>query len=285
MAYLKFYANRSTVASTISCKWQNDGKLWYRTAGSEDEWTELPQETVVPVTKAGIELKGNINKPYFTMTGSIAARGDITALLNEVGGDCTLTDACLNGVFSNNSALTEGPDFPATVMATNCYYGAFMNCTSLIKCPELPSLKLAGSCYAYMFAGCTSLERPCQYLMATHISDYAYANMFMDCTKLRTVPITIAGATMEKYAYIHMFERCSRIVGYSTPTPGYEVKHMYPYSEASNWCTHMYEGISPKSTVPATPLPNTYYYFEGTPDPVELNAQNFHCIGCDPRDI
>ena len=94
----------------------------------------------------------------FVMTGSMAANGDVTSLLNDIGGDCELTVACFVGLFNNCTSLVEAPELPATTLAERCYENMFNGCTSLTQAPQLPSTTLASNCYSGMFQSCTSLN-------------------------------------------------------------------------------------------------------------------------------
>ncbi|MBO7736004.1 MAG: hypothetical protein J6S67_25770 [Methanobrevibacter sp.] len=84
------------------------------------------------------------------MTGSIAASGDITYLLNK-NNTTTLSSRCFCYLFNGCSSLTTAPDLPATTLYDSCYYSMFSGCTSLTAAPDLPATTLAASCYYYMF--------------------------------------------------------------------------------------------------------------------------------------
>lgn len=72
------------------------------------------------------------NYYIFQMTGKIAASGDVTSLLNGLGGDVALP-------------------------RNYCYYYMFKACTSLVTAPNLPATTLASWCYTDMFNGCTHI--------------------------------------------------------------------------------------------------------------------------------
>ena len=115
-----------------------------------------------------VMLKGNnssfsssaTNYYKFQMTGSVAASGDVTSLLNGVGGDVDLStnNITFTSLFMNCTALTQAPELPATTLAEECYHGMFSSCTSLTKAPELPATTLVTNCYGNMFNGCTNLN-------------------------------------------------------------------------------------------------------------------------------
>ena len=90
--------------------------------------------------------------------GSVAASGDITSLLNGIGGDATLASGCYNFMFDGCTGLTQAPALPATTLADSCYNGMFYGCTGLTQAPALPATTLADNCYNSMFASCTEIN-------------------------------------------------------------------------------------------------------------------------------
>ena len=117
--------------------------------------------------------------------GSVAASGDVTALLNGVGGDATLASKCYYGMFAGCTGLTQAPALPATTLGEYCYSGMFFECTSLTQAPALPATTLASDCYTGMFAGCTGLTQA-PALPATTLADNCYNSMFASCTEINS---------------------------------------------------------------------------------------------------
>ena len=72
---------------------------------------------------------------YFTLTGNVAASGDIMSLLDASN--------------HSNYSLSGHSAFALAYL--------FRGCTSLTTAPSLPATSLVGSCYYQMFYGCTSL--------------------------------------------------------------------------------------------------------------------------------
>ena len=74
----------------------------------------------------------------FSMTGSIAASGNIMSIIDD--GACTTTtipaDYCFYKLFRNCTSLTTAPELPATTLTEFCYYNLFGRCENLkyIKC-------------------------------------------------------------------------------------------------------------------------------------------------------
>ena len=119
----------------------------------------------------------------FTITGSIAASGNIMSLLNFSD---TLTNSTFYCLFKSCESLTQAPELPATTLAPGCYSFMFNDCTSLTSAPALPTTTLVNSCYDGMFYGCTSLETAPE-LPATTLVQYCYYNIFEHCSKLNYV--------------------------------------------------------------------------------------------------
>lgn len=93
----------------------------------------------------------------FYLDGSAAASGDVTSLINGVGGDATVQSMQFYSMFYGCTSLTQAPALPAITLASGCYYYMFNGCTGLTQAPALPATTLASSCYSSMFSGCTGL--------------------------------------------------------------------------------------------------------------------------------
>lgn len=152
----------------------------------------------------------------FVMTGSIAASGDVTYLLNRLGSVSDLTPygaytfRCL---FLGCSSLTSVPSLQSITLTEGCYSLMFQNCTSLTSVPPdlLPATTLAASCYNEMFNGCTSLTQAPK-LPATTLTPYCYGGMFTSCTSLLTAPL-LPATTLAEECYNWMFGWCSSLKG------------------------------------------------------------------------
>ena len=131
----------------------------------------------------------------FTMTGSIAASGNVMSLLNFSD---TLTDCAFYRLFEYCSALTAAPALPATTLTEECYYRMFRGCTSLTQAPALPATTLENHCYDAMFQDCTSLTTAPE-LPATTLTNYCYSYMFHGCTKLNYVKAMFTSAPVSTY--------------------------------------------------------------------------------------
>ena len=116
----------------------------------------------------------------FYLNGSAAASGDITSLINGVGGDATVQFMQFYYMFNGCTGLTTAPSLPATTLAEYCYNGMFNGCTGLTTAPSLPATTLAEYCYNGMFSGCTGMTTAPS-LPATTLAEYCYDSMFYGC--------------------------------------------------------------------------------------------------------
>ena len=90
--------------------------------------------------------------------GNVAASGDITSLLNGVGGDVAVPQYCYFSMFGNCAGLTTAPALPSTTLANNCYDNMFYGCTGLTEAPVLLATTLENGCYNSMFYGCENIQ-------------------------------------------------------------------------------------------------------------------------------
>ena len=172
----------------------------------------------------------------FYLDGGAAASGDITSLINGVGGDAiiqsiqfykmfqdctcltsapelpatTLANDCYNNMFGGCTGLTSAPTLPATILADYCYDNMFGGCTGLTQVPDLPAITLADYCYQYMFNGCQNLTSA-PVLPATKLANSCYSYMFYDCTSLTLAP-ALPSITLEKSCYKSMFQNCTSLI-------------------------------------------------------------------------
>ena len=204
--YLTFTAN-SDGSSVGFCCWSEDyepvdmGKnMQYSIDGGltwQDYTIGVGVENIVPISLhegESVMFRGvNDNLAYYLedeqdyiytkcfIGGSVTASGDVTSLLNGVGGDVTLADNCYGYMFQGCTGLTQAPALPATTMAGRCYGYMFQGCTGLTQAPALPATTMAGRCYDFMFYGCTGLTQA-PALPATTLASSCYGTMFSGCT-------------------------------------------------------------------------------------------------------
>ena len=147
----------------------DSGKTWQ---DYDLQISDIPSEaTLIPLDEGeSVMFKGtNENLSYFFenedtlvalqvyIDGSVAASGDITSLLNGVGGDVSVPQYCYCFMFNGCTDLTTAPALPATTLAYGCYNSMFSDCTGLTQAPVLPATTPESGCYNYMFKGCTAI--------------------------------------------------------------------------------------------------------------------------------
>lgn len=152
---------------------------------------------------------GTFRYHWFVMTGKFEASGDITSILNGIGGDVELPYYGFYCMFKDCTQLVTAPNLPSTTLNSYCYTGLFSNCTALITAPKLPATILSYSCYSAMFNGCTSLEQA-PILPSTTLTSYCYNSMFRDCTSLIQAP-ELPALSLVQYCYQAMFKGCSNL--------------------------------------------------------------------------
>ena len=183
--------------------------------------------------------------------GTAAASGDITSLLNGVGGDVAVSEFCYNRLFRNCTSLMQAPTLPSTTLSRGCYVEMFGGCEGLTQAPVLPATSLAEQCYSFMFSGCTGLTRA-PALPATSLAMACYGGMFRDCTGLTQAPVLPATSLAEQ-CYSSMFSGCTGL----TEGPVLPVTTLVNscYSQMFKGCT----GLTQAPTLPATTLAISCY--------------------------
>ena len=145
----------------------------------------------------------------FVIEGEIAASGDVSSLLNGIGGVLSAPAFCYSYMFYGCESLTQAPALPATTLAESCYSYMFYGCVSLTQAPVLPATTLAESCYNSMFYGCTSLTQA-PALPATMLAESCYAFMFYRCYSLTQAP-ALPATTLAESCYDTMFYACTSL--------------------------------------------------------------------------
>ena len=187
----------------------------------------------------------------FVINGSIAASGDVTSLINEVGGDVVMHNSDLRGMFNGCTGLTAAPTLPAITLADSCYSSMFYGCTGLTTAPALPATTLAYGCYSSMFNGCTGLTAAPS-LPATTLAYGCYSSMFNGCTGLTAAP-SLPATTLADYCYSSMFYGCTGL----TTAPALPATTLAEacYSSMFYGCT----GLTTAPALPATTLAEACY--------------------------
>ena len=164
-------------------------------------WLPYTVGNVISLPNVGDNVKMRGNNTVFTshsnhynkfeLTGLVAASGDITSLLNNIGGDVKL-------------------------LSNNTFMQLFFQCNKLVTAPNLPSTSLSVSCYTRMFSYCSNLANAPK-LPATIVMSIAYYSMFDHCTNLISVPKIEVNA-IENQGIQSMFANCSKVKSYRFTT-------------------------------------------------------------------
>ena len=238
-----------------------------------ETWNSLAKATTITLANVGdkVYIKGNNssglsqadeNSMIFSLTGKVAASGNVNSLLDDGDGSTITTipnNNCFINLFYGCDALTTPPRLPATTLKNACYCYMFMGCTSLRTLPVLPAMTMAEEdTYAYMFCNCTSITSiPSNYLPATTLGQWCYQAMFRGCTGLTSVPSGLLSATtsLEISCYQQMFQDCTELV--SVPVdllPATTLKYKC-YISMFNGCTK----LTNVPNLPATTLAGLCY--------------------------
>jgi hypothetical protein len=111
-------------------------------------------------SKTSVLVSGTSKVNTFVMTGTIAASGCVTSILNGVGGTFD---------FSDNGALNN----------------LFKDCSSLVSAPSLPFGVVTANAFSEMFKGCTNIEGNIYVKSSSVLSNAASFNsMFYGCGKV-----------------------------------------------------------------------------------------------------
>ena len=184
----------------------------------------------------------------FSMTGSIAASGDVTSLLSYSGADA-IPSYAFGQLFSGCSALTAAPDIPATSAREASCNMMFARCSGLTTAPALPATNIGSYCYEQMFYECTSLVTGPTTLPATTLRSNCYDAMFAGCTSLTTAP-ALPATTLANACYQGMFNGCLLldyvVVGAET----------WDSSKTRNWLANVAATGTLKTTGAATGIPS-----------------------------
>ena len=242
--------------STVSFAWKTADKVEYSTDGGTT-WKDYNANDVVTLAKKGdtVSFRGeNVTTStdyHFSITGRVAASGDVTSLTNGKGGDVDLTANCYVSMFQDCSGLEVAPELPSTTLADACYLYMFYGCSGLEVAPELPAETLAVQCYAGMFACCSALETAPK-LPAENLAFYCYLSMFTYCSALETAP-ELPAENLKELCYAGMFKGCSGLT--DAPELPSESLAMGCYMEMFSGCS----GLTEAPELPATTLERDCY--------------------------
>jgi len=213
----------------------------YSTDGGQ--WTPLGAKTLNLSQKGSkVMLRGHNpegfsrdegqNYAQFVMDGRIKASGSIMSLIDGSGETEEIPcPFCFYHLFFHCKALTQSPEFTATILTENCYDGIFNSCVNMVKGPgELPAPVLAKKCYMGMFRGCESLTEVPE-IKAHILAPYCYWYMYAYCISLQKASPMRARPIMQG-SYGHMYEDCYKL----TQAP----KRLGKYPGKKDCCVSMF---------------------------------------------
>lgn len=170
------FTNVDTEISSVKLSVNGTLTTDYETSPDGINWSAYTMGTAIPLETGGkVYFRGTrstqstSNYLQFSMTGKIAASGNVNSLLAKTGFNA-ITDLTPYGgytfyyLFIFCSQLTTAPELPATTLVSNCYAFMFYGCTSLQKAPTLPATTSVTGCYIRMFYECSSLDEVRCYL-------------------------------------------------------------------------------------------------------------------------
>lgn len=253
------------IAGTISVpegwniEYSTDGGRMWNTyvIKSADDSPTLVSGTVLfrGVNPNGFYYEQGGNKLYlhFDSIDDPEISGDITSLINGVGGDCQLAPRCFIKMF-HGCSFASAPNLPSTQLAERCYEDLFLSCYNLVTPCDLPATTLAIYCYNSMFKDCTKLTSA-PALPAVILSQRCYTSMFQNCSQLTKAP-ELPATVVPAGAYQYMFNGCSGM----TEAPYLPAESADIGSGAYN---QMFSGCSGVPSYHVMSLNNSQYTFNG----------------------
>jgi len=176
------------------------------------------------------------------LQGTCKASGDVTSLLNKIGGNIDIQQYCFCNMFYACTSLMQAPSLPSTTLDAYCYSKMFQGCTSLTQAPSLPATTLAEYCYSEMFQGCTSLTQAPS-LPATTLAEYCYSELFKGCTSLTQAP-SLPATILATNCYYELFSECTSL----TQAPSLPATIL-----ATNCYNKMFQGCTSLTQAPSLP--------------------------------
>ena len=258
--YLTFTAEQAN--STIQFSRNSSQNLDVNLKYSIDNgitWNDYTINEIITLSNIGdsVKFRGNNlsfsnikSYYYFIMNGIIKASGDITSLLNNIGGNVPLNDYCFYSLFQGCTSLIQAPNLPSKTLADYCYKFMFFECTSLTTAPKLPATNLGIECYANMFE-CTSLTTAPK-LPATNLAHSCYLRMFNRCKSLTQAP-ELPATNLAYGCYWRMFGNCTSLIQ-APELPGTTLAENC-YHEMFTGCTSLIQAPE----LPATELVTECY--------------------------
>ena len=206
----KIGASSSNLNAQILYAKNNDDWQEYTFDGNSGQVIELASK------KDKIRFKGYNSSMYsyssngyynFSMSGDMVGRGDVTSLINGIGGDAPLPNFAFYGLFSGCTSMLKSPRIPSTQLGESCYHNMFKWCSGLKEAPELPATTMVARCYYVMFGNCTFKKAPKMH--PTNMATRSWSAMFQNATGLTDVSEITFPDTTAEYCYGNMFRNTS----------------------------------------------------------------------------
>ena len=130
---------------------------------------------------------GESNSIYkqFVMTGKVYSSGDVTSLLNGIGGIIVIGSYGLYKLFLNDESLITPPQVPSSQVDSNGCCSMFDGCINLVESPLLAAETLGSTAYASIFNGCLKIVKTGQ-VRAKVLATNCFRAMFQDCKKVKS---------------------------------------------------------------------------------------------------
>lgn len=173
--------------SGVSLECSTDKQTW--TPWDWEAATYLDEGDKLYLRGTNTTLSDSSNSWYFRMSGSIAASGDITTMLDPDGSVASLPAYSFYRLFNNCPSLTTAPSMKSVTTIGNYACDAmFTECTALATLPDLDNVTTVGQWgMAGMFEGCTSLTTAPDLRNITSVGSYGCAAMYHSCSSLLTI--------------------------------------------------------------------------------------------------
>ena len=120
----------------------------------------------------------------------------------------SMFEGCANIKYTTSS-------LPSTTLAEASYKNMYKNCSALIDGPQINAQILANQCCMSMFEGCTLLTNTTSSLPATILKDECYKNMYKNCRSLSVAPSIDNPentTTLAEECCMSMFEGCRALI-------------------------------------------------------------------------
>lgn len=196
------------------------GVKWKKTADTGDVTIVIPYGQTVYIKAENFQSSKYNGQGVINHNHDVSVGGDVTSLLNGIGGDVALTtNYTFKDLFKDNQHITNCANLPSTNISEGCYMQMYYNCSKITTIPNnyLISTTAPDYCYQGMFCQNTNLTAiPDNLLKATSAGISAYNNMFGKCSSLTSLPTNFLQTTsFGKMTCTQMFVECTNLLDLS----------------------------------------------------------------------